>query len=57
MLGNDSPLGVLFLIGTHKRPRKNTIECEIEGSVKNKRQTRIKLTAIEIIANDERQPW
>jgi hypothetical protein len=46
--GNDSPLGAL-LIGIHNRSRKNMIECEIDGSVKNERRIRIKLMAIEII--------
>jgi hypothetical protein len=47
--GNDSPLGARFLIGTHNRSRKNIIESEIDGSVKNERRIRIELITIEII--------
>jgi hypothetical protein len=38
-----------FVIGTHNRSRKNSIECEIDGSVKNKRRIEIQLVTIEII--------
>jgi hypothetical protein len=37
------------VIGTHNRSRRNIIECEIDGSLKNKSRIRIKLIAIEIV--------
>jgi hypothetical protein len=39
---------VVFLIGTHSRSRKNVIECEIDGPVKNERWIKVRLMAIEI---------
>jgi hypothetical protein len=46
---NVWPLGAHFLIGIPNQSRKNIIECEIDGSVKNERRIEIKLTAIERI--------
>jgi hypothetical protein len=46
---DDSPLGAHFLIGTHNRSKKNIIECEIDGFIKNGRRIKIKLIAIEIV--------
>jgi hypothetical protein len=43
------PWVLIFLIGTHNRPRKNIIEGEIDGSVKNERWIEIKLIAIKIM--------
>jgi hypothetical protein len=47
--GNYSPPGTHFLISTHGQSRKNSIDYEIDGSVKNERWIRIKLIAIDII--------
>jgi hypothetical protein len=48
--------GGAFLIGTHNRWRKTVVECEIDGSVKNKKRRRIKLIAKKN-NTDERRPW